>query len=375
MGNTFLTPSVVAAEALLALENAMGMAATVHAGYSKEFKKVGNTVTIRKPAIFTAIEFDGDLTGQYQDITEQSITISLDTILTVPFVIGAKELTLSVKNLRSQILDPAMMAISQALDYKLTGLYTDIYNYITYDATSEATKLANLADIGAVLNANKAPFENRFGMLDETTHAGLVVVPSFMNAEKSGSTQTLRKASLGELLGVNWYMNQNVRPHAIGTTDLAGAATNTEPVGETSIVLDSLGTGTIKKGTIITFAGDTERYVVTADVAISGNAATVVIDRGLVTAVSSTTVVTLVGAATTAAENLVYHKNTFALAFAPIEPPLGGARGVSITWRGLPLQMVWDYIHSTMSNICSISFLCGVKTIMPELGARLTKTS
>ena len=90
MANTFLTPSIIAKEALLSLENAMGMAETVYQDYKAEFKNIGDTITIRKPASFTAIEFDGDLTGEYQDITESSTTLVLDKILDVSFLVGSK---------------------------------------------------------------------------------------------------------------------------------------------------------------------------------------------------------------------------------------------------------------------------------------------
>ena len=59
MANTFLTPSVVAREALMVLENNLVMANLVHRDYSDEFVQVGDTVTIRKPAKFTAKNFAG----------------------------------------------------------------------------------------------------------------------------------------------------------------------------------------------------------------------------------------------------------------------------------------------------------------------------
>lgn len=54
MPNTFLTPDIIANEALMVLENSMVMSGLVHRDYSKEFVKVGDTITIRKPAKFIA---------------------------------------------------------------------------------------------------------------------------------------------------------------------------------------------------------------------------------------------------------------------------------------------------------------------------------
>ena len=52
MPNKFLTPDIIANEALMVLENNTVMAGLVHRDYSKEFNHVGDTITIRKPAKF-----------------------------------------------------------------------------------------------------------------------------------------------------------------------------------------------------------------------------------------------------------------------------------------------------------------------------------
>lgn len=61
MPNTFLTPNIIAREALIVLENNLVMANLVHRDYSDEFAQVGDTVTIRKPAKFTAKNFTGSI--------------------------------------------------------------------------------------------------------------------------------------------------------------------------------------------------------------------------------------------------------------------------------------------------------------------------
>ena len=47
MNNTFLTPEIVAKEALMVLTGNLVMADLVHRDYSEEFVGVGDTVTIR----------------------------------------------------------------------------------------------------------------------------------------------------------------------------------------------------------------------------------------------------------------------------------------------------------------------------------------
>lgn len=78
--------------------------------------------------------------------------------------------------------------------------------------------------------------------------------------------------------------------------DKTGAVNNGSDyaAGATSIILDALGTGTIYKNTIVSFAGTNGQYLVSADATITTNAATIVLDHGLLEAVVDDTVVTFI---------------------------------------------------------------------------------
>ena len=67
----------------------------------------------------------------------------------------------------------------------------------------------------------------------------------------------------------------------------------------------------------------------------------------------------------------MFHKNTFAMVSAPIEPPIGGAKGETVNYNGISLNTVFSYDHDTFMNKMTISLLCGFKTLTPELGIRL----
>ena len=47
--HTLLTPTIIAKEALMHLENNLVMGNLVHRRYKNEFQKVGGSITIRKP--------------------------------------------------------------------------------------------------------------------------------------------------------------------------------------------------------------------------------------------------------------------------------------------------------------------------------------
>lgn len=54
MVQSILKPTVIAMEGLMQLSNNMVMGANVHRQYKKEFVKIGETVTIRRPVKFVA---------------------------------------------------------------------------------------------------------------------------------------------------------------------------------------------------------------------------------------------------------------------------------------------------------------------------------
>ena len=84
MPNTFLTPDIIAREALMVLRNNAVMAKLVHRDYSSEFVAgVGDTITIRKPATFVAKEFTSEI--ELQDATESGIEVKMDKHLDVSF--------------------------------------------------------------------------------------------------------------------------------------------------------------------------------------------------------------------------------------------------------------------------------------------------
>ena len=136
MANNFITPTAVAKMAIPTLLNNLCFAGLVHRDYSKEFRKVGDTVRIRKPATFNTVEFDGDLEGEWQAITEAYVDVVMDTVLTVPIEFTQVEQSLSIVDFNMQVLEPAMQSLAQKVDEKLALLYKDIPYYEDCESTT-----------------------------------------------------------------------------------------------------------------------------------------------------------------------------------------------------------------------------------------------
>ena len=212
MPNTILTPSIIAREALMVLRNNAVMANLVHRDYANEFVgKVGDTITIRKPASFEAKEYNGSLV--VQDATENSTTIKMDKLLDVSFAVTSKELTLDIADFSAQLLVPAMQAFQDKIDGYLLGLGAAL----TQKVTSAGDARKDVVAARKFLTEAAAPLTERRFVYGSDLEADLLNTDLFISAEKVGDEGTaLREASLGRKFGMDFYVDQNADAAGVG---------------------------------------------------------------------------------------------------------------------------------------------------------------
>lgn len=208
MPNTFLTPQIIAREALMVLRNNTVMAGLVHRDYSDEFVAgVGDTITIRKPAKFDAKEFNGSI--QVQTATESGVPVKMDKHLDVSFAVTSKEMTMNIKDFSEQLIVPAMQAFADKVDKYLIGLESDITNRVQMDGTKAIQDL--MVDGRKYLTDAAAPLTDRHFVYGSQIEADLLKTNLFVSAEKVGDEGTaLREASLGRKFGLDCYVDQNI---------------------------------------------------------------------------------------------------------------------------------------------------------------------
>lgn len=215
MSNTLLTPDLIAKQALATLYESLVMVPLVYTDLSTEFtaQKAGNTINVRKPAVFTANEFDRTEGIKLQDATETSIAVSLDHIADVSFAVTTEELTLDIVDFDSQLLSPAMVAIAQKIDRAILSLRNDITNEAGVDSQVgfEWNRPEVLIEAGRQLDIANVPTDGRNAVTGPTTKAQWLNSDMLKFANRSNSTDALRKASIGEdLFGFDAYQTQNV---------------------------------------------------------------------------------------------------------------------------------------------------------------------
>ena len=373
MPNTILTPSVIAREALMLLESNLVFGNLVFRGHQDDFTggKVGDTIQVRGPANFTADEYDGaSLT--IQDATESSVNVTLEKHFDVSFKVTDREATLAIEDFSQQLLNPAMLAIAEAVDAYVASKYVEVYN-IVGTAGDPPDSLADVVAIDQKLNEARVPLGSRVNVMTPQAKADLFEIPSFAEADKRGDDGTaLREASLGRFLGMDHFMNQNIQSHTAGSLTGTIAVSGAHALGATSVTLATDGGEAIdlNHGDVITFSGDTQTYAVTADLTVGASSSgDVAISPGLQVALSGGETVSVAVADHVA--NLAFHPNAIVLAAVPLALPQGAGRAEFVQHRGLGIRVVWDYDKDAKSDVVSVDILAGAKVQDPRLITRV----
>jgi hypothetical protein len=401
MPNEILTPSVIAKEALVLLENKLGMAKRVHRNYQNEFSKVGDTVTIRKPVRFTT---RSGATYSAQDVQEGSTTVTMTDQIGVDFEFQTADLTLKIEQFSERYLAPAMSAMIHKVEGDLCGLYNSVWNQVGTPGTTP-NSFAALAAAPLRLDLMAVPTDMRQGVLDP--NAGWAILGTQTALYMQGKAQeAYEDGELGSIAGLNLMQTQNIRTHAVGTkagTPLVNGGaqgstyTNTRATNTQNLVTDgwSNSSAILKKGDVFTIANVfavnpatrqattvLQQFVVNADISSDGAGnATISISPAIiasgayqnVTAVPADNVaITVAGTASTSYPmNLVYHKNAFALVTRPLEIPQGASWSARETYNGLSMRIISDYDISTDRQKTRLDMLYGVKAIYPDMACRL----
>jgi hypothetical protein len=205
MPNTFLTPDIIAREALMVLRNNAVMARLVHRDYSSEFAgAVGDTITIRKPASFVAKEYNNSI--DVQDATETGVQVKLDKHIDVSFAVTSRQMTLEIADFSRELLVPAMQAIQDKVDSYILAQAAALPNSVS--ATGDVQ--ADMVEARAFMTKGKAPLTDRFFVASSDYEAEMLKTDLFVSAEKVGDEGTaLREASLGRKFGMAVYADQN----------------------------------------------------------------------------------------------------------------------------------------------------------------------
>ena len=129
--------------------------------------------------------------------------------------------------------------------------------------------LADFAGAKKILDDNGAPMSDRSVILDTTAGVALRGIANLYKVNEAGENGLLRNGTLGNLYGFGIRESAAVLPVTAGAMASATSSNAAFTVGQTVIPLATAGTGVVAAGDIITFANDTNKYLV-ASVSFAG---------------------------------------------------------------------------------------------------------
>jgi len=249
--------------------------------------------------------------------------------------------------------------------------------------TAGATPFSTAGDFSDASFAKKILVDNGAGefghQLVMNTTAGATIQGKQSQANITGTDVLQRQGILLPLAGLDLRQSAQVQNFTAGTmanaaTDAAGYA-----VGSTVITLAAAGTGVVSAGDIVSFAGDTNKYVV-AFVSFAGaNPAagdTITLQApGLRNAIAGVTAITVTASS---ARNVCFNRSAIELvARAPATPVIGGVVRDSAVDRmmvvdpisGLPFE-VSVYLGQGKAML-QVAMAWGTKVWKPEHVATL----
>lgn len=358
MPNTILTPQIIANEALMVLQSNLTMANLVHRDYSKEFVKVGDTITVRKPATFVAKNFTGQT--EAQDITEGSVPVKMDRFRDITVNVGAKELTLDIKDFSSQVIAPAMQAMAQQIDTDLLAVGISKAN--NKATVSDTPVLSDIAGVGKALDQAKAPRTDRRLILPPTTLYKYNTLDNFAKQCYKGDSAALKESEIGKVYTCETFMSQNCPENQ---NETAGTAKTYKVAGTKDATQFTVSNGTtpsatIKKGDQLIVNG--YLYTVTEDVTLASGAGTVKVDQNIPETIAETDAFVV-----NKAHALGFHRNGLALVTRNLELPLGNKNAYIASADGLGVRVVMDYDSDHKQDKVSFDIIYGIKELNENL--------
>ncbi|MEA3002169.1 MAG: hypothetical protein QOH81_957 [Sphingomonadales bacterium] len=395
MANSLLTPVAVTREALRILHQKLNFVGNIVREYDDSFAKsgakIGDTLKIRLPNQYT-VRTGATLSAQ--DTSETNVALQVATQKGVDLNFTSADLTMSLDDFSSRILEPAMSVLAANMEADALSMYKDVANSV-WNGGSAAT-LSRVLQGRKILQDHLAPSNDRTALLNTQDQVDIVTdVKGLFNAQEVIAKQ-YKEGYVGRTAGFDFAENTLVPAHSRGAANGA-YTTNTTALAtdgtEYAAITVATGTGTLKKGDVVTIAGINRvhpeskadqgvarQFVVTADYA--GGGGSVAISPSIVlggakqncvaAATGATQAVSVAGTASTAVgTSLLFQKEAFAFATADLVMPQGVDFARREVMDGISMRVVRQYDINSDRFPTRLDVLYGYKTLRGALACRL----
>lgn len=379
---TAILPDVYEALDVVSRE-AIGLAGSVTLSSSSERVAVDQPVTVNIEPEITGVTATPAMTApEPAALTPTTATVTITNSKAYPFQISGDNQKIyntgvGWMNGRANRIAQALRAAANDVESTLAGLHTKFSRaYGTAGTTPFGSTLAATAQLGKILTDNGASQMDRRLVMDTAAGANVRTLTQLTKANEAGSDATLR---MGSLLNIhNFDLSESAKINTSTAGAMASATTDNAgySVGDTVITLATAGTGVVAAGDIVTFAGDTNQYVIDSVSFAGANPASgdtiTLAEPGLRVAMSAATkAITVVAAA---ARNMAFTRSAIILAARPVATPEEGDQAedrqiIVDPVSGLPFEIA--FYKGYKMNRYEINLAWGASVIKPEHTALL----
>lgn len=412
MVNTTLNASIIAKAAVAILENELVMANRVYRGYEDEFDRkingytIGDTITIRKPTDYTV---RNTIVSSPQDTSEGKVTLQINQVAGVDFKFTSQQLTLNISDLSERVIRPAMIQIANQIDVSVMGLFKAVPNWVGTPGTL-VQSFAGFAKGTTNLDQRSVPQDNRTAVLAPADYWAMAGSQTALFAPAM-TEKAFRRGNVGMVGGVDTYMSQNAPTFTTGpfggtpavnganqntTYDLTGVNTQTlitngwtaaaaqrVNVGDVFTIAGVYAVNPVTKATLPILRQFTVNAASTLNSDASGNL-TLTISPQIITsgafqncsaAPANAALLTFVGTANTSyTNNLIFHKNAFALCMVPMVRPPGSVDCSRVSKNGISVRVIPYYDGVNDISQWRLDCIYGLQTVDHRLAVRLSGT-
>lgn len=175
------------------------------------------------------------------------------------------------QNLQVQQIAQAMRTLCNAVEADVAATYASASRaYGTAGTAPFATNLGDPAQVRKILSDNGAPLSDLQMVIDTTAGAAMRTLAQLTKANEANDATLLRQGVLLDVHGFAIRESGQIAPVAAVGTGTGYVTSGALAVGQTVIPLIT-GSGTILAGDVITFNGDTNKYVVEVGISAPGS--------------------------------------------------------------------------------------------------------
>lgn len=395
MSNTILTHQMIAREAAAMLVEEDNLIPNINTGYDGEFGKPvqgyqkGQTIAIGVPPV--PVTWNGS-TFVDNDVKESSVNLTLSQQIGAGLKFGAIEKTLSISDFKNRFLRPTINSVrTQVQAYIASIMGAGAGGFAGTSGTVPADRVP-WAKAAAVLDRALAPPDDRTVLMSSDSNANLLNANAALFNPDASISKQYKSGYVKQYAGFDFHVNQ-LLPVQAGCAD---AAYQVNAAGQTgSSLVIKTGAAAIPAGTAFTIGGvfavhpitgaTTKQLRVFRTTAVyAGGAGTISIAPAIVPVTSSfignvsaapaanAPITFLDTQATAVTQNLAFHKNAVAAAFAPLAV-MASCEGYTATAGNVSVRVMTFGDGFNDLERTRVDVLCGAVLVRPDHVCRVTE--